>query len=125
MIAIDIREIKVTSPLDYAMRKLEEDLRVNNPKVNEEKYIEYLEIAKDLIYLEEQGKIKLNFLDNQKEPLESHTIDFTLIQDAWEDAERENFLRILNRFDGILFVGDSEGNISVMGLLKDLYTETE
>lgn len=121
---MNIKSIKVTSPLEYAMDRLEKEITVKNPVKNVTAYREYKELLDKLAVYERQGKVKLN-CDNPDQPLESHHISIYLIEDTWTETDKENLLDILHKVNGVMFSGDSEGTVNLFCLYEGIYTEKQ
>ena len=117
---MDIREIKISNPLDYAMRKIEEDKIVPNPVINTEKYDKYLSLLQDLCEFCDKGKRARHSFDSPETTVNLHTVEIILEDPFLEGKDKETFLRILSKFDcfGIESIRE---DVSILGMVKDIY----
>lgn len=118
---INISEIRI-SPEFAMMMSMEnaEDQRKSNGKRNNEKYVRYVHAIQLLskFLVADRGTA---MADDPEEKLKFHNCLIHINNDEFDRAEIKQLTEILNLFDGMMLVGDSQGNTSFSLLMENIY----
>lgn len=124
---INIKEISVNAnaAVKIALSNDDAEKMVKNPKRNNEKFSLYCTAANLLkSFLSENNKGKA-LIDDPLKQWNYHSVIIDLYDDEFDKREIESFTQILNMFDGMFINGDSEGNISFVLIMDDVYVEND
>lgn len=90
-------------------------------KLNADKVFEYKRAKKIAARFEELGKWEVE-MDDEEEKLEDHFIMAYLIEDMYGGDDKEEFLRLCELMDGMMFFSDKKG-ISISFMKTGIWTE--
>ena len=96
---------------------------IKNPKRNFKKMGSYCQAISNLKEFLKDGRGKANF-DDPSHCYSHHTVTINLYNDEFDASEIKQFTEILNMFDGMMTVGDSDGNISFVLMMENIYEES-
>ena len=108
--------------LSKTLEKADAQREVKNPKCNFKKMGSYCQAISSLNDFLKNGRGKANF-DDPNQCYSHHTCTVTLYNDEFDAIEIKQFTEILNLFDGMMTIGDSNGNVSFVLLMEDIYVE--
>ncbi len=116
---------KVTPEIfSKTLAKAESQRELKNPKRNFKKMEDYCQAISNLRDFLKDGRGKANF-DNPNHCYDHHTVTVHLYNDEFNASEIKQFTDILNLFDGMMTVGDSDGNVSFVLLMENIYVESQ
>ena len=95
---------------------------VKNPKRNFSKMGSYCQAISNLKEFLKDCRGKANF-DDPNHCYSHHTVTIQLYNDEFAASEIKQFTEILNLFDGMMTVGDSNGNVNFVLLMENIYVE--
>ena len=108
--------------LSKALDNADKQREVKNPKRNFKKMGSYCQAISNLNDFLKDGRGKANF-DDPNHCYSHHTVTIELYNDEFEASEIKQFTEILNMFDGMMIVGNSNGNVSFVLLMENIYIE--
>lgn len=104
------------------LAKADEQREVKNPKRNFEKITSYCQAISKLKEFLKNGRGKAKF-DDPSYCYSYHTVTIELLNDEFDASEIKQFTEILNMFDGMMTVGDSNGSVNFVLLMENIYVE--
>ena len=104
--------------------KADAQREVKNPKCDLKKLDAYCQAVSNLKDFLKNGRGKAT-LDDPNHYYSHHTITVHLYNDEFSTSEIKQFTEILNLFDGMMTVGDSDGNVNFVLLMENIYVESQ
>lgn len=104
------------------LEKADAQREVKNPKLDIDKMDSYCQAISKLNDFLKDGRGKANF-DDPNHSYDHHTVTIHLYNDEFDASEIKQFTEILNLFDGMMTIGDSNGNVSFVLLMENIYVE--
>ena len=108
--------------LSKTLEEADTQREIKNPKRNFDKmglYCQAISTLKDFL---QNGRGKAVF-DDPNHCYGHHTIIIELYNDEFDAREIKIFTGILNMFDGMMTIGSSNGNVTFVLLMENIYTE--
>ena len=105
------------------LEKADTQREIKNPKLNINKMDSYCKAISSLKNFLKNGRGKANY-DDPSRYYGHHTVTVHLYNDEFDSSEIKQFTDILNLFDGMMTIGDSNGNVSFVLLMENIYVES-
>jgi hypothetical protein len=96
--------------------------QIPNGKQDHLKYCKLCKATRELESFLQNGRGKAT-IDDPEAKLSYHSCLVEIYNDEFDATEIEQFTDILKLFDGMMLVGDSNGNTSFSLLMEDVYKE--
>lgn len=110
--------------LSKTLENADKQREVKNPKRNFKKMGSYCQAISNLNKFLKDGRGKATF-DDPNHCYSHHAVTINLYNDEFDASEIKQFTDVLNMFDGMMTVGDSNGNVNFVLLMEDIYVESQ
>ena len=108
--------------ISYTLDKADKEREIKNPKRNIKKMGSYCQAISSLNSFLKNGRGSATF-DDPHHCYSYHMCTVHIDNDEFDASEIKQFTDILNLFDGMMTVGDSNGNVSFVLMMENIYEE--
>lgn len=112
-----------TEAIPIVLRNEELSRTVKNPRKDEGKYKTFVETVNLLGQFAKETKNRIT-VDNPDMPLTFHSAIIHLENDELNGNVLQQFADIIRRFDEMMVIGDSEGNVALSLVVDNIYIES-
>lgn len=105
---------------ELALNNADDGRLLPEGKSNKEKSVKYVQALMMIEMLFSNGNGKATVDDPQKK-MTSHIIILDFYEDELDETETKTLSNIISLFDGMMLIGDNEGNVSILLRMDDLF----